>query len=55
MPGVEITNTHVPTPVETMAKERSSPSFDVRSCTFAMHGGKRVVELKYAFILLAEL
>lgn len=36
----------VPTPVETMAKERQNIPFDLRSMTYAMHGGKRNVELK---------
>jgi acyl-CoA oxidase len=36
----------VPTPVETMARERQDVPFDLRSMTYAMHGGRKNVELK---------
>ncbi|GAA5932222.1 hypothetical protein JCM1841_005155 [Sporobolomyces salmonicolor] len=40
----------IPTPRETMARERDSPAFDLRRMTFAMGGGQRSVELKERFM-----
>ncbi|GAA5893105.1 hypothetical protein JCM5296_003074 [Sporobolomyces johnsonii] len=40
----------IPTPRETMARERESPAFDLRRMTFAMGGGQRSVELKERFM-----
>ncbi|GAA5860517.1 hypothetical protein JCM8547_000328 [Rhodosporidiobolus lusitaniae] len=41
----------IPSPRETMAKERENPVFDVRRMTYALGGGEKSVELKERFMI----
>ncbi|GAA6009547.1 hypothetical protein JCM10207_003821 [Rhodosporidiobolus poonsookiae] len=44
----------IPSPLDTMAKERQQPQFDLRRMQYAMGGGQKSVELKERFMVDLE-